>query len=256
MRVLFWNTNRKENNLLICDLIRERQINIVVLAEYNDDIDSLAINSAMNKYQSIGCDKLTILGNYNDVEMGAQADRYSFQIIKSKYILCSLHLPSRMSDGHQERRNIVIDTILHDLKVHEDDLKSKCSIIIGDFNEDPYGDGCLAANHFLGLPYKSTSQHRIIEGQKFEKFYNPMWNMFGDFNSPPGTYYYNESNPMGTYWHLFDQVLIRPNLRNCFVDKSLEIVTKTGEHSLLDTRGHPNKIHSDHLPIIFELQEE
>lgn len=256
MRVLFWNTYKKENNSLICKIVRERQINIAVLTEYNDDIDDLAINSGMNKYQSIGCNKLTILGNYKNVEMGTQANRYSFQIVKKKYILCALHLPSRMSDGHQERRNLVIDMILHDLKVHEDALNSKCSIIVGDFNEDPFEAGCLAAPHFFGLPYKSSNQYRIIEEQKFEKFYNPMWNMFGDFKSPPGTYYYNESNPTGTYWHLFDQVLIRPDLKNCFVEKSLEIVTKAGKYSLLDNSGHPNKKYSDHLPIIFELQEE
>ena len=86
-------------------------------------------------------------------------------------------------------------------------------------------------------------------------FYNPMWNLFGDFEAPYGTYYYGKNTIDNIYWHILDQVIIRPNLRDSFVDKSLKIITKTNSVSLLNKKGHPDKKTSDHLPIVFEIKE-
>ena len=57
-------------------------------------------------------------------------------------------------------------------------------------------------------------------------------------------------------WNLYDQVIIRPALRERFVDDSLKIVTETQSKYLLDSNGHPDKVISDHLSIIFEIKEE
>ena len=83
-----------------------------------------------------------------------------------------------------------------------------------------------------------------------------MWNLFGDFSNPPGTYFYNESNPNGSYWHIFDQVMIRPCLRKSFKEESLKIVTVIGTTNLLADNGKPDTQISDHLPIVFEIKED
>ena len=87
-------------------------------------------------------------------------------------------------------------------------------------------------------------------------FYNPMWNLLGDFQQPYGTYYYSGSNPVNTYWNIYDQVIIRPALRKRFVNDSLIIIQETKTRYLLDRNGHPDKKFSDHLPIVFEIKEE
>ena len=46
-----------------------------------------------------------------------------------------------------------------------------------------------------------------------------MWNLFGDFDSPHGTYYYGGSSTNNTFWNIYDQVIIRPGLRKRFVDE-------------------------------------
>lgn len=81
-------------------------------------------------------------------------------------------------------------------------------------------------------------------------FYNPMWNFLGDFRKPYGTHYANESD---IYWNIYDQVIIRPELRERFVDDSLRIITEIETLTLLDAKGHPAI--SDHLPITFEIKE-
>ena len=83
-----------------------------------------------------------------------------------------------------------------------------------------------------------------------------MWRFLGDETHPYGTYYHNNNSTINTYWNLYDQVIIRPALRERFVDASLKIITETQTQYLLDNKGHPDKNISDHLPIIFEIQEE
>ena len=42
MRIVFWNTNKNENiNEYISDIIVEQEIDILVLAEYESDIEEL-----------------------------------------------------------------------------------------------------------------------------------------------------------------------------------------------------------------------
>lgn len=259
MKVMFWNTyNNVAINQIICDIAKENNVDIIVLAEYQDDIQNLTNDLGMQQYFTLGCDKITLVGRIENVKPGAQNTRYSIQIFNNKYILCAMHLPSQMSNGNQGRRNIVIRSILNDLLKIEEELNTKRSVLVGDFNEDPYEDGCLSAENFHGLPCKGdvSKENRVIEGQRFEMFYNPMWNMFGDFTSPPGTFYYAGSNPKCSYWHIFDQVMIRSCLKNDFIEDSLEIIVKAGERMLLNEKGQPDKKYSDHLPIMFELRED
>lgn len=169
-----------------------------------------------------------------------------------------MHLPSQLHSGNEERRQIVIQSILESIHIHEAKIGTNKTIIFGDMNEDPYEKGCLSALCFHGLPNSVDvkKESRIIEGQSFRMFYNPTWNLFGDFTSPAGTYYYSGSNPTESFWHIFDQVLISPCLIERFVNDSLKIITNAGSISLLNRNGHPNTQYSDHLPIIFEIEED
>ena len=83
-----------------------------------------------------------------------------------------------------------------------------------------------------------------------------MWNLLGDYTVPYGTYYYNDSGTQNTYWNMFDQVILKPVLKNRFVKESLKIIIETSTMFLLDAKGHPDKNISDHLPIIFEIKED
>lgn len=264
MKFLFWNTNRNTDiDQSICDIVWENGINMIALAEYAGNVRHLinrlaANNIFMSQYITIGCKRVVILGEMSDVQPGAQGDRFSIQILKNKYLLCAMHLPSQIFSGHQERRNVAIRNIIEELERAEKKLGIKRSILVGDINEDPYDVGCLSAERFHGVPCKEDAAREIrtIEGKSFAMFYNPMWNFFGDFTFPPGTYYYSGSDVISSFWHIFDQVMIRPCLKDAFVDESLTIVTRAGIDSLLDEKGHPDRSFSDHLPIIFEIREE
>lgn len=257
MKILFWNTYKNASiNPLIYDIAKSYSIDLIILAEYCDDISALSESLGMVHYQSSGCNKLEILGKIENVEQAAQNNRYSVHLINNKYIMCAVHLPDNLHPDSHRRREITIRLLLKDLNDLENKLGTKMSFIVGDFNEDPYDDGCLSATSFHSLPCFSDAQkiRRTIEGVQFETFYNPMWNLFGDFTSPPGTYYYNGSNVKCSFWHIYDQVIIRPVLKEIFFESSLEIITQAGSNSLLDDSGRPNKKYSDHLPLVFEIR--
>ncbi len=264
MRVLFWNTyNNERINQALCDIIWENRINYVVLAEYAAEIGDLlarlsANNVQMKQYLSTGCEKVVLIGDIDNTEPGFQSERFSIQIVAEKLILCAVHLPSNVLSGGHDRRRIVIQKVVEEIERTEAELGTKKTIIVGDLNEDPYDEGCLSADHFHGLPCKEDTirEKRTVEGRPFSMFYNPMWNFFGDFSFPPGTYYYNGSDVKNSFWHIYDQVLLRPCLRDYFSEKSLKIVTQSGIESLVDKNNHPNKEYSDHLPIVFEIKEE
>ena len=123
---------------------------------------------------------------------------------------------------------------------------------------NPYDSSCINARYFHGIPTYEDAQKktRVVEKTKYSMFYNPMWRFWGDEKQPYGTYYHNNHDAINTYWNIFDQVIIRPEVREKFVDTSLKIITETRTRYLLDSKGHPDKNISDHLPIIFEIQEE
>ena len=103
---------------------------------------------------------------------------------------------------------------------------------------------------------QARKELRVVQGNKYRFFYNPMWRYFGDGQAaPPGTYYYDNHEHVTYYWNLFDQVLVRPDLISNLDAGDLEIVQRIGAISLLDHEGIPNQlIGSDHLPLLFSLR--
>lgn len=264
MKVLFWNTHNNQNiNYVLHDLIIENNISLAFLAEYKDNIDELK-NELYNNgismfhYPSIGCERISVLGKQMNISQGLQTRHSSFQIVNNKDIYCCIHLPSKIYGDTEGKRKVIINTIVSDIESVEKKLNSNNTIIVGDFNINPFESGCLDALGFHGIPIYDVAarEKRTIEEKEFKMFYNPMWRFFGDDKKPYGTFYYSDNNTSNVFWHILDQVIIRPSLRNRFVDSNLRIITETENYYLLNKQGHPDKNISDHLPIIFEIQEE
>lgn len=265
MKVLFWNTNKNPNiNRVLCEIIAENNISLVVLAEYEGEICKLSkelaeIGINMQEYLTVGCDRIKIMGVELNISPGRQTDYASFQIIDNKDIFCCIHLPSQIYNNANGMRKVAIDRIVADVCSTEKEIGTDNTIILGDFNINPYDNDCLNADKFHAIPYCKEilkRNKRIIAGEEFEMFYNPMWNFFGDWKKPFGTYYYSGNNVENAFWNIYDQVIIKPSLSKRFVNSSLKILTECKICSLLNRQGHPNKKISDHLPITFEILED
>ena len=264
MKILFWNTYKNTLiNSYIASLINDNDIDIVILAEYRANVEELyrlirKKGKVLNQYVTFGCTRVTILGLYEDVEPSIQDKYYSIQIIKGKLILCGVHLPSDLHGNRERERSSIIRRIINDVQYEEKKISAQNTIIVGDFNEMPYGNGCLSADALHGLPVFDVSSNRTrrVLGSDYSKYYNPMWNFFGDFSYPPGTYYRNDSSLYSPIWYIFDQFIFGQDIIPCINKKELKIITRCSYGSLSDKKGHPDKKISDHFPIMCEILEQ
>lgn len=263
MKILFWNTNQNDMiNEYVASLVQDYNIDVLVMAEYKADEKELHTLFRKNHQNldicnTLGCDRISVWSSYANVKPGIQNRHYSIQIIQDKFILCCVHLMTDLyGDGSQERV-AKIQEIMHEIKEIEEEIDTKQTIVIGDFNEMPYGIGCLNANGLHGLPALDVVDKsvRTVAGVEYRKFYNPMWNFMGDFSYPPGTYYLNQSKMYSPMWYMLDQVILSKDVLPLLNKESLKIITSCSYEDLIDRKRHPNKKISDHFPIMCEIKD-
>ena len=259
MRFLFWNTHNNDSiNNVLTEVIVENRVDVVVLAEYTANLNDLCFRLDLQgirmwQYPAGVNNRLTIIGSPINVSAETQTPYESIQFINDDLILCCIHLPSKIYTKGSQTRRAATHRIVEDIKGLEKKRNTKNTVVVGDFNVNPYEKECMGFEYFYGIPYidKGRTSREIAEVE-YEFFYNPMWNFLGDFQEPYGTYYSSGSD---TYWNILDQVIIRPSLKSRFKNDALRIVVRTANTILINSNGHPNKRISDHLPIVFEVED-
>ncbi|ADQ15727.1 endonuclease/exonuclease/phosphatase family protein [Halanaerobium hydrogeniformans] len=265
MNYLFWNTNRNKINNYLKSLIIELNCDIVVLAEYKDDINTLLTkltneNFGLYHVPKIGCQRIDILTKYTPglIEHFAETSYYTIKKIPHDKLgfhnIGAVHFPSKL---HMTKLDYLIEMInfKKDLEKAENNLSNNNTIVVGDFNMNPFEEPLIAATgmHSLSSKRIAKTYERTVKGRKHSMFYNPMWNFFGDSDNLPGTYFYNNSKEINYFWNIFDQVIIRPNLIENFDEENIMIVNKIGNINLLGLSNRPDQNISDHLPLFFSI---
>ena len=112
-------------------------------------------------------------------------------------LLAALHLPSKLYWSGASQSGLcrsVADTI----REFEERTGHRRTIVVGDFNMDPFEEGIVDATGFHGTMARDVARRRSrrIMKREYPFFYNPMWGHFGDGNGPPpGSYYRPSSEP-------------------------------------------------------------
>lgn len=160
--------------------------------------------------------------------------------------------------GAEDQREIAAD-LAREIQEAESLVGHTRTIVIGDLNMNPFEAGVAGASGLHGVMDRRIAARgsRIVRGKRRMFFYNPMWSKFGDADSsPPGTYFRADGVHVSYFWHMFDQVLVRPSLLGSLDDGGVNIVVELGGQSLLTDRGRPNRaVASDHLPVVCRLSE-
>ena len=144
MKMLFWNTHRNSNiNSFILELVEQNEIDILILSEYAGNLEELSkylmqSKKRLCKWNSSGCNRIQIWGNYVDVEPGEQNKYFSIQIVNDKYIICGVHMYSDLNGERFDERTSLAEEIRYAIKNAREKLNSNDVIIIGDMNESPY----------------------------------------------------------------------------------------------------------------------
>jgi len=131
------------------------------------------------------------------------------------------------------------------------------TLLIGDLNADPFDRRVHAAT---GLHAEKTrriagKQSRKVQRVVYRFFYNPMWRFLGrQPPDPEGTYFRRKAEHTTRFWHVFDQVLLRPDLLPHFAEPDVHILRDDGTTSFQKADGTPDKkVASDHFPVLIHL---
>lgn len=145
IKLLLWNLHKNsENNLdtIIVDLIRERKVDIALFAE-SGNIAIESIPAQLNDYiyyDTPACDKIKIIYRHKVTEIEQKKPEHRYIILNvtcgKKFILTGLHL-SAMTDGEAKRLD-EIQAIIGTINELEKELDMDRSIVIGDFNANPF----------------------------------------------------------------------------------------------------------------------
>ncbi len=169
-------------------------------------------------------------------------------------LLAVLHYPSRVN-WDRDDQTLESPMLAQDTGRAEETAGIFRTILVGDFNMNPFDPGMIGAQALHAVITKQLAQRedRDVRGRPYRFFYNPMWGFFGDrTGGPPGTYYLHSSKPGQFFWNMYDQVLVRPALIEKLVN--VQILDTDGRSSLLTRFGLPSDAYgSDHLPLLFQL---
>ncbi|MSR92269.1 hypothetical protein [Inconstantimicrobium porci] len=266
MNYLFWNVHKNKNiNNILCKIIINNNIDIVALAEYDGDgtqlLEMLSEKSFyLYEVPKIACNRISIFTKYNANKINhlKETDHYTLKLIPheslGEHIIAFVHLSSNMYKDDYDKI-VELSSLRNAIENEENKFNTSNSIIVGDFNMNPFEKPIVlaSATHALSSRNVVEKLKRVIDKQEYKMFYNPMWNLLGDESWPPGTYYYSNSSQIAYFWHMFDQVIIRPQLINNFDFNELHILTKVDSINLINKNKIPDKTISDHLPILFRI---
>ena len=268
-RFLFWNINRKPLAGLVADLAEIHQVDVVVLAEC--DTDPSAMLQALNRAPETGfhypnaglCRQITVFTRFSgdSLEPVSETERTSIRRLtlpaRKPVLLAAAHLPSKLRWLEESQKFECVE-LARQIAAAEQQAGHHRTILVGDLNMNPFEAGVVGAAGLNSVMSRRIASRgtRTVQGREYRFFYNPMWSHFGDAKSETaGSYFYDAGEHVNYYWHLFDQVLLRPELAERFDPSRLSIVKSVGGVSLVTADGRPDGANvSDHLPLVFEVE--
>ncbi len=268
--ILFWNTGRANVADQIGKLCRRFQVDILVLAEFSGSWVDLLSNINQDSDQAFveamappAPTRVHVLSRYpashiDAVEDDGQTSIRQFRLpIGPPLLVVAVHLPSKLH-ADPEDQAYIIRQLRQQIARAEQRVGHRNTVVIGDFNVDPFDPAMVAADGLHGMMDRAIARRpaRTVRGAAWDFFYNPMWSRLGDDSAgPPGTYFYRDSAVVSFFWHSFDQVLLRPGLLACYSPDGLVVPEEVDGLRL--RRGDPNaRTGSDHLPVVIRLDME
>lgn len=263
MNFLFWNINKKPLANEIKSLCDFYNVDILILAE--NEMQDKDILPVLNE----NTDRIFISPFNPSAKISFYTRIHDFHLIHDDFwgsirkvihpigidiLLVAVHLPSKLHTSENDQAFIAA-RIAAEIDRRESEQGHTQTIVIGDFNMNPFEIGVVSADGFHAVMDKQIAlkQSRVVLGQERKYFYNPMWSRLGDDSEgQAGTYYYNSSSMSNYFWNMFDQVLLRPSLLPCFNQSNLKVIDKIGEKSLMKNSKISNQF-SDHLPLLIKL---
>lgn len=263
---LLWNVDSKPLDGLVQNLVRQLQIDVVLLVEY-----AFGVSQLQSLLEQDGLFKCSSPERFGVFARSSQTLRRLRYRLGKRAGLWAWTPPSGQEGlavllhGYDRRncddstRRMFFRRIGDAVRNCEEARGHRRTVIAGDFNAHPFDSAMTAADGLHAIGFRSVaaqSARKILGvGAAADFFYNPMWRAYGQDQHPDAgaaTHYWLGRNAHELGWHMLDQVVLRPEESARFPEDQLRIVTQIGGIGLLDADGLPDrKTASDHLPVVF-----
>jgi len=268
--LMFWNTNGRAPGAAIGELCRDHRVDILLLAEM--ETKSALLVTEINRVTGTARtfwelprreSRIRALTHYAPGEVRPAFDDGHVKVLElhppigRPLLIVAAHLPSKLWLGEDEQ-NYRFRRLRKDIEAQEARAGHRNTVVIGDLNVNPFEDALTAADGLQGVMDRTVAARpaRMVQGQSWDYFYNPMWSRLGDDSKgPPGTYWHTGSGLVSHFWNTFDQVLLRPGLLACYDRDGLVVPTHVGDRSILHHGADGTGV-SDHLPVVLALSIE
>lgn len=261
MNFVFWNVGKKSLDNEIVALSIDTQPDFLILAEYAGDESQLLrrlVNNCpeLNLIPRIACDRITLFSTCSPMQVRPKRERSRFTIQEVRrpgtmpFLLGLVHLPSKLYANDEDQ---LYSSMILRMEIEESEVEvgHRNTLVLGDFNMNPFDKGMVFASAINAISCLRTAEResRIVQGEPQNFFYNPSWNLLGDFGESPGTYYHNSPGSLSYYWNTLDQLVMRPSLAYALDKSTFRIIRSVTGNTLVSADGLPTA--SDHLPIAF-----
>ncbi len=270
LNLLFWNLNKKSLSESVGLLAEKKEADIVVLAEMPPRTEDIL--TRLRQYDSTFEVSDQILPRRRVVLYHRRSATQVQYLHHAKFwtiyqlslsdglplILVAVHMPAKSRIGYigSDNRLPLFRWLCQDILEKESTSGTDRTVVIGDLNQNPFDREIVHMETLNAVmdPDVAAGVSCRWDDRTYKYFYNPMWAAYGRRQAPMGTYYYREPDYVRYYWHLFDQVLLRPDLIPILSDEDPTIITELAGESLIRANGRPNASRfSDHLPIFLSL---
>jgi endonuclease/exonuclease/phosphatase family metal-dependent hydrolase len=271
---LFWNLRGNQEatwpareaglRLYLTRLVAGHGVDVLLLAESRFDPAALAASLGTPFHAPAGSGRVQLIsrlpaGAVRDASSDVSRRLTIWRLAPAgaeEMLLATVHFPSQ---AHWTREDQLAEAgvLARRIEEAEDARGHERTLLVGDLNMDPYDPGVLAAHGLHGLMTRGLArpEGRVVAGRRYRIFYNHMWSLFGDGTPGPAGTYFDEGGgrPVAPFWHIFDQVLVRPALADRLTD--VRVLADDGTETLVTGRGRPREAVSDHLPLLFSLND-
>ncbi|MDP5199930.1 endonuclease/exonuclease/phosphatase family protein [Flavobacterium sp. DG2-3] len=280
--LLTWNINNKKTILLeqaLKAVSNENKIDIIILQEaygqFVNTVLSYQYNEIVYPGNGIGSGvriflKKNTFKNFSILRTDNKKLVFiHLQKIKSmeEFNIAAVHLHSKVNNSERQQLWKNLPLIQKIKEFEKTSTNNNNTILAGDFNHNPHESDLCEPNMINGVENKElikTLLNYPISKKKYDFWYNPMWNLLGDYDylnrkaKVTGTYfrYTEDETPI---WNLFDGFIIRPSLVDKVNYRQTKIITKTKMINFLKPftiKKDESLIKedlSDHLPVKFSL---
>lgn len=269
LSVLFWNVNRRFREDRCASLVRTFAPTLLVLAECPDlsavesTVTALDPTNPWSLLPTASKCRVRVFSrlpaaNWPVVEEGRRYAIHRLELPSAEEMLVvSVHLRSKLNSPEPEQ-DAELRRLAARINAAELARGHTRTLVIGDLNAHPFQPGVYAADGLHAVMTREQAQkgQRRVGGTASRFFYNPMWRFFGETPAgPPGTYHWPGSGVNASlFWHMLDQVLVRPALLPLLPTDGVQIVTHDGTMSLAKPFQKPDPdVGSDHFPILVRL---